>query len=220
LARYGLCPASTRECRVRQKATSPGLIESYVDVLASVMRTAVATDAEGRDVALDSAVEWSVAAARRAAAQGNKIIFAGNGGSAGIASHMATDYSKNGGLRAWAMNDGSMLTCLANDYGYEQVFAKQIEFHARSGDLLVAISSSGQSANILAAVAAARKSACTVLTLSGFRPDNVLRRTGDMNLYLDSTAYGYVEIGHLALCHAILDYSMEWAEGSRAVARV
>jgi D-sedoheptulose 7-phosphate isomerase len=99
------------------------------------------------------------------------------------------------------------------------VFAKQVEFHGRSGDMSVAISSSGQSSNILAAVAAARKLGCTVLTLSGFKPDNDLRNIGDMNLYLDSTAYGYVEIGHLALCHAILDYSMEWAEGSRAVAR-
>ena len=170
---------------MRQKAKHAGLIESYVDVLASVMRTAVATDAHGKDVTLDAAVEWSVEAARRAAAQGNKIIFAGNGGSAEIASHMATDYSKNGGLRAWAMNDGSMLTCLANDYGYEQVFSKQIEFHGRSGDVLVAISSSGQSANILAAVSAARKLGCTVLTLSGFKPDNALRKTGDMNLYLE-----------------------------------
>jgi len=54
---------------------------------------------------------------------------------------------------------------------------------------------------------------------AGFKPDNVLRKTGAMNLYLASTAYGYVEIGHLALCHAILDYSMQWPEGSRAVAR-
>ncbi len=124
LAKYGSCPASARECLVRQKASRPGLIESYVDVLASVMRTAVATDVHGKALALDAAIEWSVEAARRAAAQGDKIIFAGNGGSAGIASHMATDYSKNGGLRAWAMNDGSMLTCLANDYGYEHVFAQ------------------------------------------------------------------------------------------------
>src|SRR5580704_18103930 len=85
--------------------------------------------------------------------------------------------------------------------------------------MLVAISSSGQSANILAAVAAARKLGCTVLTLSGFKPDNALRKIGDMNLYLDSTAYGYVEIGHLALFDAILHYSMEYAEGSGAVAR-
>ncbi len=203
----------------QQKTSDGGLIGSYVDVLASVMRSVAATDARGQEVGLDAAVEWSVEAARQATDKGYKIIFAGNGGSAAIASHMATDYSKNGGLRAWAMNDGSMLTCLGNDYGYEHVFAKQIEFHGRSGDLLVAISSSGQSPNILAAVKAARGLGCTVLTMSGFKHDNALRKTGDMNFYLASTAYGYVEIGHLALCHAIVDYSMAWAKGGRTVAR-
>jgi len=204
---------------VRQQKVDPGLVESYVDTLASTMRTAVATDGHGKNVALDIAIEWSVNIARRVTDQGNKVIFAGNGGSAAIASHMATDYSKNGGLRAWSMNDASMLTCLANDYGYDQVFAKQIEFHGRPGDLLVAISSSGKSANILAAVTVARKLGCSVLTMSGFAPDNPLRATGDMNLYLNSTSYGYVEIGHLALCHAIVDYSMAWAKGNPAVAR-
>jgi D-sedoheptulose 7-phosphate isomerase len=204
---------------VRQKA-DPGLIEGYVGVLTSTVRTAVATDAHGKSVPLDAAIEWAVDTARSATEKGGKIIFAGNGGSAAIASHMATDYSKNGGMRAWAMNDGSMLTCLANDYGYEHVFAKQIEFHGRPGDLLVAISSSGRSPNILAAVRVARRLGCTVLTMSGFQPDNPLRSTGDMNLYLDSQAYGYVEVGHLALCHAIVDYSMAWASGQKAAARV
>lgn len=204
---------------MRQQKVDPGLVESYVDTLASTMRTAVATDGHGKNVALDIAIEWSVNIARRVTDQGNKVIFAGNGGSAAIASHMATDYSKNGGLRAWSMNDASMLTCLANDYGYDQVFAKQIEFHGRPGDLLVAISSSGKSANILAAVTAARKLGCSVLTMSGFAPDNPLRATGDMNLYLNSTSYGFVEIGHLALCHAIVDYSMAWAKGSPAIAQ-
>jgi D-sedoheptulose 7-phosphate isomerase len=187
-----------------------GLIDSYAGTLSSVLRAAAATDAQGRDLAMDAAIEWSVETVRRTTVKGGKIIFAGNGGSAAIASHMAADYSKNGGLRAWAMNDGSMLTCLANDFGYEHVFAKQIEFHGRPGDLLVAISSSGQSPNILGAVKAARALDCTVLTLSGFSADNPLRRLGDMNLYLGSSLYGYVEIGHLVLCHAILDFSMEW----------
>lgn len=190
--------------------TRTGLIDSYAGTLSSVLRAAAATDCQGRDVALDAAIEWAVETARRTTGDGGKIIFAGNGGSAAIASHMATDYSKNGGLRAWAMNDGSMLTCLANDFGYEHVFAKQIEFHGAPGDLLVAISSSGQSANILGAVKAAQTIGCTVLTLSGFAADNPLRRLGDMNLYLNSNLYGYVEIGHLALCHAILDFSMTW----------
>lgn len=204
---------------MRQKA-EPGLIEGYVDALASTVRTAVATDLRGKSVPLDAAIEWAVDSARGTTEKGGKIIFAGNGGSAAIASHMATDYSKNGGMRAWAMNDGSMLTCLANDYGYEHVFAKQIEFHGRAGDMLVAISSSGRSPNILAAVRVARRLGCTVLTMSGFRPDNPLRSAGDMNLYLDSQAYGYVEIGHLALCHAILDFSMAWANsGQKSAAR-
>jgi len=205
---------------VRQKA-DPGLIESYLDVLVSTVRTALASDVHGKAVPLDAAIVWAVDTARGVTEKGGKIIFAGNGGSAAIASHMATDWSKNGGMRAWAMNDGSMLTCLANDYGYEHVFAKQIEFHGRPGDLLVAISSSGRSPNILAAVRVARRLGCTVLTMSGFQPDNPLRSTGDMNLYLDSQAYGYVEVGHLALCHAIVDYSMAWASrsGQKAAAR-
>ncbi len=85
---------------VRQQKADRGLIDGYVDALASTMRGAAATDGHGKDVALDVAIEWSVNMARRVTAQGNKIIFAGNGGSAAIASHMATDYSKNGGLRA------------------------------------------------------------------------------------------------------------------------
>ncbi|HLN08987.1 MAG TPA: SIS domain-containing protein [Xanthobacteraceae bacterium] len=148
--------------------------------------------------------------ARRSHAAGNKIMFVGNGGSAAIASHMAIDYCKNGGLRAVAFNDASALTCLANDFGYVQVFAKQIEFHARRDDLLVAISSSGRSPNILHGVEAARSLGCGVATFSGFTESNELRRAGDVNFYLRSTEYGLVEIGHLALCHAMLDLHLGW----------
>ena len=98
-----------------------------------------------------------------------------------------------------------MLTCLGNDLGYERVFAKQIEMHGRAGDLLIAISSSGRSANILNAVEAGRAAGCAVVTLSGFTPDNPLRTLGDVNFYLNSDRYGFVEIGHLTICHAILD---------------
>jgi len=143
---------------------------------------------------------------------GNKIIFVGNGGSAGIASHLAIDFSKNGGLRALAFNDASALTCLGNDLGYENVFAKQLEFHARPGDVLVAISSSGRSPNILGAVKMARQRDCKVVTYSGFSENNDLRRTGDVNFYVrgQDKEYGFVEVAHLALCHAVLDIDMGW----------
>jgi D-sedoheptulose 7-phosphate isomerase len=152
------------------------------------------------------AINEVMALARRAHAAGNKLIFVGNGGSAAIASHMATDYSKNGDVRSIALNDSAMLTCLGNDLGYERVFAKQIELHARPGDLVIAISSSGRSANILNAVKAARSAKCTVVTFSGFTDDNPLRGLGDINFYIASDRYGFVEIGHLTICHAILDF--------------
>ncbi|HXW64596.1 MAG TPA: SIS domain-containing protein [Burkholderiaceae bacterium] len=178
----------------------------YFTSLSRYLTETVVTSSTGQKLALDQAVNSVIAQARRAHADGNKLIFVGNGGSAAIASHMATDYSKNGNIRSLALNDSSMLTCLGNDLGYDRVFAKQIELHGRPGDLVVAISSSGRSANILNAVAAARAAQCAVVTLSGFAPDNPLRSLGDINFYIASDRYGFVEIGHLTLCHAILDF--------------
>ena len=137
--------------------------------------------------------------------QGLKLMFVGNGGSAAIASHQAVDYWKNGGMRAIAFNDSSLLTCIGNDFGYSQVFAKPVEMFADSGDVLVAISSSGRSENILLAVNAAKGKDCRVITMSGFSPDTPLRFAGDLNFYVPSQLYGHVEIVHLALCHCILD---------------
>lgn len=130
-----------------------------------------------------------------------KIIFIGNGGSAAIASHQAVDYWKNGRIRAIAFNDASLLTCVGNDFGYSEVFAKPVEMFADPHDVLVAISSSGQSNNILNGASAARTKGCSVITLSGFKSDNPLRKLGDLNFYYPSTSYGLVEIAHLTLCH-------------------
>jgi D-sedoheptulose 7-phosphate isomerase len=184
-------------------------VGDYAHAIATALQDGQASDRSGKPVPLDEVVRWAAATARRVHDAGNKLMFVGNGGSATTASHMATDYNKNGNLRALSLNDSSMLTCLANDYSFDDVFAKQVEFHARAGDLLVAISSSGKSPNILNAVRTARALGCTILTMSGFAADNPLRREGDINVYLPSDLYGIVEIGHLALCHAIVDYSME-----------
>ena len=115
-----------------------------------------------------------------------------------------------------AFNDPSALTCLGNDLGYENVFAKQIDFHARPGDLLVGISSSGRSPNILNAVKSARARNCKVVTYSGFTEDNPLRSVGDINFFVHSKEYGFVEVAHLALCHAVLDIDMGWGKQTYA----
>ena len=181
-------------------------IHRYFTTLSDHLSQTAVTSASGDALDIAEAVNRVMAWARAAHAAGNKLIFVGNGGSAAIASHMATDYSKNGDVRSLALNDSSMLTCLGNDLGYDWVFAKQIELHARAGDVVIVISSSGRSPNILNAVRAARAVECTVVTFSGFTADNPLRALGDINFYIASDRYGFVEIGHLTICHAILDF--------------
>jgi D-sedoheptulose 7-phosphate isomerase len=181
-------------------------VRRYFTALAGYLAQTAVTSLSGQVVDMAEAVNQIMALARRTHAAGNKLIFVGNGGSAAIASHMATDYSKNGDVRAMALNDTSMLTCLANDLGHDRIFAKQIELYAKADDLVIAISSSGRSANILNAVKAARAAKCAIITFSGFSPDNPLRRLGDINFYVDSDRYGFVEISHLTICHAVLDF--------------
>ena len=184
-----------------------GDVLAYYNHLARNLYRVEVQDRDGVALLQGEAIGLVIGWARTAHAAGRKLMFIGNGGSAGICSHMATDYSKNGNLRSLAFNDGAMLTCLGNDLGYENVFAKQIDIHGMEGDLLMAISSGGRSRNILEGVAAARRKGCRIVTLSGFGADNPLRKLGDINFYLPSDQYGFVEIGHLAICHAILDFA-------------
>ncbi len=193
-----------------------GDIESYFRTLGDLGARIEANDRAGAALRLADATSKFLDAAARTRRDRTRIFFVGNGGSAGICSHMATDWLKNGGFASVSLNDGSMLTCLGNDLGFENVFAKQIEMHGRSGDLLVAISSSGNSPNILRAVETARAAEMNVVTLSGFGLDNKLKKLGDLNFYVPNGCYGFVEISHLAICHAILDLSMKMTSGGGA----
>lgn len=132
------------------------------------------------------------------------LFFVGNGGSAAIASHMANDFSKNGGKHALAFNDASALTCLANDFGYEKVFEFPLNQHLRGLDVLIAISSSGESENIILAANVARRKAAALVTFTGFSPHNRLRKLGKQNIYVPSSDYGVVETMHLGMLHAVI----------------
>jgi D-sedoheptulose 7-phosphate isomerase len=185
-------------------------LKAYLDTLARTTAQTEAVTGYGDVLSADVAIDRAIAWAQATHDAGNKIMIVGNGGSAGIASHTAIDLSKNANLRAIAFNDSSALTCLGNDFGYEHVFAKQIEFHGKAGDLLIAISSSGGSPNILNAVAAARSLHIRAVTFSGFKTDNPLRSSGDLNFYVPASEYGFVEMAHQALLHALLDLKIGW----------
>ena len=137
---------------------------------------------------------------------GNKLIIAGNGGSAAMASHVTVDFTKAAGIRAINFNEADLLTCFANDYGYEQVFEKAVEFYGDEGDLLILISSSGSSENVLNTARRAKILNMGVITFSGFNSNNPLRKLGDINFWVDSKAYNIVEMTHHIWLLAVVDY--------------
>jgi len=185
--------------------TAPAFFRSLADVLLRVE----ATDGAGAVLGFERGFAAAVRLIQAQTGLGRKVIFIGNGGSAAIASHQSVDYWKNGGMRAIAFNDTSLLTCIANDYGFPHVFEKPVEMFADEGDVLIGISASGGSENIHRGARAARERGCRVITLSGFAKDNPLRALGDLNFYVPSRSYGEVEITHLAICHAVLDWIIE-----------
>jgi D-sedoheptulose 7-phosphate isomerase len=193
-------------------------VDSYFHDLYAALERVQYTGPRGERLGRAEAYERTLQLAREATARGGKLMFIGNGGSAGIASHMAIDFTKNGQMPAICFNDGAALTCMGNDFGYEEVFSKQLSFHAHQGDALFAISSSGASENILRAVAVARARGCTVITMSGFKADNPLRALGDVNFYIELSEYGMVEVAHTAMIHAVVDLKL--ASGPAADARI
>ncbi|WP_194847350.1 SIS domain-containing protein [Candidatus Neptunochlamydia vexilliferae] len=129
----------------------------------------------------------------------------GNGGSAGIASHFAIDLLNALKVPAQTLYDSNVMTCISNDYGYEEVFSRPLDLLLKKEDLLICISSSGSSQNILNGAAVAKEKGSPVITLSGFEPDNPLRTLGNLNFYLPVMDYGLVEMGHFFLLHTIID---------------
>jgi D-sedoheptulose 7-phosphate isomerase len=171
------------------------------------------TDLKGKSIDIDDAIITAVHLLLKRAKSGGRLLLIGNGGSASIASHIVTDFVKSARIPAMAFNDSSLLTCLSNDLGYEHVFENPVGLFASKQDTLIAISSSGQSKNILLGVSAARKKKAMVITFSGFKESNPLRKLGDINFYVPSKQYGHVEIVHLAICHLIADMALKVKNG-------
>ncbi|MGE5390779.1 MAG: SIS domain-containing protein [Deltaproteobacteria bacterium] len=181
------------------------LVKNYIDELFNILKNVEVTDHQDHALDREDAVWHLTSVLKALKVTDNKLMFIGNGGSAAIASHMAVDYWKTTGIPALCFNEGAQLTCLGNDFGYQAVFEKPIEVFARPGDILIAISSSGKSPNIIRGVEAATRLRCRIITLSGFLPDNVLRSLGEYNFYCASTEYGFIELTHQIILHMLLD---------------
>ena len=138
----------------------------------------------------------------------SRVFIFGNGGSAAIASHVTVDLTKNIKIKAMNFNEASLITCFSNDYGYEKWIEKSIEFYANKGDVVILISSSGKSKNMLnACKAAKRKKISKIITLTGNKKNNPLSKLGDINMWVDSNIYNHIENTHqvwlLSVCDLI-----------------
>ena len=139
---------------------------------------------------------------------GKKVVVVGNGGSAALASHVSVDLTKQAGIRTVNFNEADLITCFANDYGYENWVAKAIEFYGDEGDVAILISSSGKSPNIINAAVQAKSMKIPIITLTGFKQDNPLRQFSELDFWVDSRAYNVIENTHqiwlLIVCDLIL----------------
>ena len=135
----------------------------------------------------------------------NKIILAGNGASASISSHISIDFTKAARIRAINFNEANLLTCFSNDFGYENWIKKALDYYAFKDDIMILVSSSGRSKNIINAAKFAKKRRMKIITLSGLNIKNPLKKIGDINFFVNSKNYNVVETTHLTILLAIVE---------------
>lgn len=176
-------------------------IRQYADILSAVSISLKNGKKTGNDEGFSHLKEILVDVRNH-----RKTVYAvGNGASASMASHFSADLAKNGRLHTQVFSDLSLITAISNDLSYDEVFAEPLRRRGAKGDLLVAISSSGNSKNILNAVKTAKEIGITIVTLSAMSENNKLRKMGDVNIYIPAKAYGDAESCHAAILHFWID---------------
>jgi D-sedoheptulose 7-phosphate isomerase len=181
----------------------------YADAITSGLRDMIVTDATEAVVPAQEGFARWVSMTHAVQQRDGQLFIVGNGGSAAMASHMVTDAIAIGHLRANALNDATMLTATANDLSFDQTFALQLECLARAGDLVIAVSQSGNSSNIVRAVETCRPRQIRTVTLSAMRPDNRCRAAGDLNFYVPLGRYGLAQSAHQIVLHYWFDQYLD-----------
>lgn len=179
------------------------------ELIGQIEHTEIWNGVTGKCENYDQGIKLLVDTFTRHKEKKSQLFFIGNGGSSAIASHMTADFMKNGGMNTYSLYDNAVTTCMGNDYGYEYIFSRPLDFLAREGDLLVAISSSGNSGNIINAIDVAASKKVTVITFTGFETDNRAKQMGDINVYIPCRKYGIVESIHNLILQQVVDLIME-----------
>ena len=186
------------------------LFDNYTNIILEGLQATIATDFGGCKLHMDVALNgWCERAKKVRDELSGFTFFCGNGASATMAEHMSHDWFQNAMMNTQTCSETAHLTAIANDISYEDVFAFRIDRILSEKDILVTISSSGNSPNILKALHTAREKGAYCITLSGMKEDNKSRQLGALNFYVPLHTYGLVESAHAVLLHAALDIFLE-----------
>ena len=189
-------------------------MNDYADKVSGGIREMQVTDGQGRKLSAQDGLEaWAKKAKEVRDKLGGLTFFCGNGASATMAEHMSHDWFQNGRMNTTTCSETAHLTAIANDISYEDVFSYRIGRILSEKDILVTISSSGNSPNIVRAIKTARDKGSFIITLSGKSADNQSRKLGDLNFYVPLDTYGLTESAHAVVLHAALDLFLEKYEG-------
>ena len=175
----------------------------------------IATDIEGNVLETDKALEKWTDTCEEKRKQRGMFFFCGNGASATMAEHMSHDCFQNADFLTQTCSETSHLTAISNDISYEDVFSYRIGKMLKESDMLVTVSSSGNSPNVIKAIKTAKELGAFVVTLSGKKADNKSRQLGDLNFYVPLDTYGMVESAHAVLLHCWLDMYLDKYKGGR-----
>ena len=181
----------------KQNLTNKSFLKKYFNQFKALI--------EPTDVLLEN-LSFFAQSLKKMHSHGNKAIIVGNGGSAAIASHFSVDLTKNARIRCVNFNEADLITCFANDYGFDNWMKEAVNFYGDEGDVLIAISSSGKSKDIINGCISARENNFSkIVTFSGFDENNPLNNYGDLNFWIDSKAYNFVENIHQFWLLAVVD---------------
>ena len=188
----------------------------YFDLIRIGLSDMIVTERNGQKLSPEQGYEiWADRA--RDVQQNTKglLFFCGNGASASMAEHMSHDWFQNAVVNTTTCAEVAHITAISNDLSYEEVYSYRVKRILTDKDILIGISSSGNSINIVNAVQAAHENGAYTITVTGKKADNKLRKMGDLNFYVPLEHYGEVESAHAILLHCALDRFLDKYMGGR-----
>lgn len=186
----------------------------YTDELQTLLHTTEGLW-QGKKLPISDTMDLWVTKTRKAAEAERRFFFIGNGASATMAEHFGFDAMQNGRLKTVCFAETAYLTARSNDSSFTDVFLLKLERLAEPGDMLISISSSGNSPNIVRSLGYAKERKMLCVTLSAMKSDNKSRMSGDLSIWVPALTYGLAESAHSAILHCWLDMYLERYLGGR-----